>query len=114
LRHVLGTLAEVALLDVISPLLFLACCVALAFGYGQAKLAVIAVALMAISLVRQWVYLGAIRRLGFDPRLANYLLVGAALFSLLLVNSTLAYRLKRGVQWKGRSYPDGGKGLDGP
>ncbi len=112
-RRILNTVAEVTLFDALSPLLFLASCMTLALGYGHAGLAVIAVVLLAISLIRQWVYLGAILRLGFEPRIANYLFPGAALFSLLLVNSVLAYQLKRGVKWKGRSYPEGGKGAEG-
>lgn len=110
---ILRTLAEVALLDFALPLLFLAFCAAFVLGQGHAGLALASAGVFAAALWRQWSHSAALVRLGFDPRLASFLFPGAALFSLLLVNSTLAYRLKHGVQWKGRIYPEGNKRMEG-
>ncbi len=110
LGRILGTLAEVVLFDLILPLLFLGFCGAFILGYGHAVLATITAALFAMSLWWQWSYSEALKRLGFDSRLANYSFPGAALFSLLLINSALVYRLKNGVKWKGRTYAGGQQG----
>jgi cellulose synthase/poly-beta-1,6-N-acetylglucosamine synthase-like glycosyltransferase len=103
--RMIGTLAEVWLLDLALPLIFIVLCVMMVLGHGGAGLALAAVGVFAAALWRQWSYSAALKRLGFDPRLANYLLPGAGLFSLLLINSALAHRWKRRVQWKGREYP---------
>ena len=110
LGRILGTLAEVALLDLVLPLLFLGFCGAFLLGYGHAILATVTAALFAMSLSRQWRYSEALKRLGFDSRLTNYLFPGATLFSLLLMNSLFTYRVGHGVRWKGRTYPGGQQG----
>lgn len=109
--RILGTLVEVVLGDLILPLLFLATCAAFALGYGAGWTAALALGLFVLTLARQGNYSTALSRIGFDSRLASYLFPGAVLFSLLLVNSVFAYRMGRGVRWKGRSYPakEGGK-----
>jgi hypothetical protein len=89
------------------PLAFLALCVIIVLGNRNAGLAIAAVVFFAAALWRQWRYSSAIERLGFSPQLANYLLPGAALFSLLLVNSTWAHRWRGRVEWKGREYRAG-------
>lgn len=111
--RMLQTLAETALLDLTLPVAFLALCMGIALDYGGAGLALAAVLVFAAALWRQWRYSAALERLGFNPRLANYLYPGAALFSLLLVNSAWAHRWKRSVRWKGRDYPPSATGKDG-
>lgn len=107
LGRVVRTLAEVAILDMALPLAFLALCVIIVLGNRNAGLAIAVVVFLAAALWRQWRYSSAIERLGFSPQLANYLLPGAALFSLLLVNSTWAHRWRGRVEWKGREYRAG-------
>lgn len=53
---------------------------------------------------QQWAYKRHLKSLGFPQGLANYFLLGAPLFGLLLVNSLRAYRLGGAVEWKGRTY----------
>jgi hypothetical protein len=59
----------------------------------------------AVAVLRQWKYGRHLQRLGFERRLEAYHFAGAALFSLLLMNSVRAYTVGSGVQWKGRKYP---------
>ncbi len=103
LARLLATLAEVALLDFALPLIFIALCVMMVFWHSGAALA--AVAVFVAALWRRWTYRVSLARLGFDPRLANFLVPGAGLFGLLLINSALAHRWRRSVRWKGREYP---------
>jgi glycosyltransferase involved in cell wall biosynthesis len=103
LARLLATLAEVALLDFALPLIFIALCVMMVFWHSGAALA--AVAVFVAALWRRWTYRVSLGRLGFDPRLANFLVPGAGLFGLLLINSALAHRWRRSVRWKGREYP---------
>ena len=104
LARISRTLVEVAFLDMILPLAFFALCLAMALGPANAGVAVVAVGFFLAALWRQWSYSAAIEGLGFDPRLANYLIIGAGLFNLLLMNSVLAYRSRGKVIWKGRKY----------
>jgi chlorobactene glucosyltransferase len=101
------TLAEVLLFDLALPLAFCALCVMIVVGQGSAGWALAGVVVFMAVLARQWSYSSALERLGFDPRLANYMFPGAGLFCLVLVNSALAHRWKRRVQWKGREYRAG-------
>jgi chlorobactene glucosyltransferase len=111
--QIAGTLAEVAFLDVLVPLLFLVLCAVFVLGRGQAGLALAAAVLFVFLVERQGSYSTKLGLLGFEPTLANFLFPGAVLLSLLLINSTLAYRFKRGVEWKGRRYPGSAQGLEG-
>lgn len=103
--RILGTIAEVKFLDLGVPVAFFALCLLMGLGYGSAPLALAAVSVFLAALWRQWSYSAALGRLGFDPRLANYLVPGACLLSLLLLNSLLAHRWRGSVRWKGRKYP---------
>jgi glycosyltransferase involved in cell wall biosynthesis len=107
LARLLATLAEVALLDFALPLIFVALCVMMVFWHSGAALALAAVMILIAALWRQWTYRASLGRLGFDPRLANFLVPGAGLFGLLLMNSALAHRWRRSVRWKGREYRAG-------
>jgi Glycosyl transferase family 2 len=107
LGRVARTLAEVVILDVAVPLAFLALCVIIAFDRTSGTLAIAGAGVFLVALGRQWTYGSALQRLGFNPQMANYLLPGAALFSLLLLGSVRAHRWKRRVEWKGREYPAG-------
>ena len=101
-------------LDVLPAPAFLALCLWFAAGRGGAAMALAAVALFLLALLRQWSYGRALGRLGFGARLAAYQIPGALLFGLMLLNSAWAYRVARRVEWKGREYStttsaDGGK-----
>jgi glycosyltransferase involved in cell wall biosynthesis len=100
----LRTLAELWLLDFLPALGFLALCVVIAAGRGSVATALVAAVLFVVAGLRQWAYGQALNRIGFDPRLANFQVLGAGLFGLLLLNSARAYRLGGKVQWKGRAY----------
>ena len=104
LRRMFRSVAERWLLDVSPALAFLGLCAALALGWGKAPLAYVVLGCLFVAGVRQWSYSRALGRLGFDPRLANYLVPGAVLFGLLVMSSARAYRIRRKVEWKGRDY----------
>ena len=75
---------------------------------GLAMLA--AVGLFILALARQWNYGRALARLGFDPSLANYQPMGAALLGALMLGSLRAHRATGSIEWKGRHYATKGKG----
>jgi chlorobactene glucosyltransferase len=97
-------IAEVTLLDVALPVGFLALCLVMVFGRVSAARALATVVLFSAAVWRQWRYSSVLERLGFDPRLSNYGIPGAGLFTLLLANSALAHRMRGSVGWKGREY----------
>jgi hypothetical protein len=47
--------------------------------------------------------------LGFDPALANYQPIGAALLGTLVLSSLRAHRAAGDIEWKGRHYATKGK-----
>ncbi|MGH9357378.1 MAG: glycosyltransferase [Terriglobia bacterium] len=49
-------------------------------------------------------YRQRLSRLGFSESLGRYFWAGAPLFTLMLLNSALAYKLRGAVEWKGRTY----------
>jgi hypothetical protein len=65
--------------------------------------------LMALTIARLWHYQRALKRLGFNPDLASYQPIGAALLGALMLNSWCAHRAAGGIEWKGRHYPSKGK-----
>ncbi len=105
LRRLAGALAATLFLDVLLPLGFLAACLAVFAGHGNARIAGVGVACLLGSLWRHGRYSVALERLGFRPLLAAYLVPGSVLFALLALNSLRAHRWRRSVSWKGRSYP---------
>lgn len=102
--RMLRTFAEILLLDLAPPFGFLTLCLLVAGGRGSAATGLGMVGCFLVAVSRQWSYSQALSRLGFDPHLANYQILGVGLFGLLLLNSARAYRLKGSVQWKGRDY----------
>jgi chlorobactene glucosyltransferase len=112
LGRIFGTLAELILLDAALPVAFFALCFLLVWGYGSSAVALAAIGLFFAALWRQWNFGAALERLGFETRLANYLILGAGLFAALLVNSARAHRWKRSVRWKGRAVSTAAAGKD--
>ncbi|MGA8182682.1 MAG: glycosyltransferase [Terriglobia bacterium] len=97
-------LGAALVLDVLLPLAFVALALLIAVAEVTGWMFLAALLCFAGAVLRQWNYERSLMRLGFDPRLDVYQLPGAALFTLLLLNSVRAYRLGGGVRWKGRRY----------
>ena len=110
ISKMLAAVASLWLLDVFPVLAFVAAClwVALARAGGVGML--VAVGLFSLALARQWNYGRALARLGFDPALANYQPIGAALLGALMLGSLRAHRATGDIEWKGRHYATKGKG----
>lgn len=104
LARILRTVAEVWLLDLAPPLGLFALCFTFSLGRGDQATTLAALGCLLVALWRQWDYGQELSRLGFNPRLANYQIFGAALFGLLLLDSARAYRMSGSVEWKGRRY----------
>ncbi len=105
LVRVFKTVAGLFLLDCVPPVAFVALCVLIALGGGSAMTTLTAVGFFIVAVLCQRSYRRALSRLGFDPRLASYLVLGAGMLGLLLLNSARAHRLSGRVEWKGRTYP---------
>jgi chlorobactene glucosyltransferase len=106
----LATVASLWLLDVFPELAFVAVCLLFALAHAGSVAVLTAVGLFILALVRQWNYSQALARLGFDPALASYQPVGAALLGALMLGSLRAHRGAGSIQWKGRHYATKGKG----
>jgi len=91
-------------LDFILPMGFVVLGGWVAVGQGSSWMLTTLVLCFAGAVLRQWNYTCHLRRLGFDPGLVDYAIIGSWLFALLLLNSVRAYRLAGRVQWKGREY----------
>lgn len=110
MTNIMTTVTRTVLLDCLPALAFAAFLVGLipslrhsALPPGVALGAVIS--LMAVA-GRQWNYRRKLGRLGLDPSAAKYLILGAPIYSLLLLNSARAHAMGR-VRWKGREYRTG-------
>jgi len=100
---VLAAFARIWFLYVAPPI---GCVLGLGAGVagGGADFAAFGLACLGAVAVGRYFYSGALKRIGFAPELANYLVPGAALFSLMLVDSLVAHRWLGSVSWKGRAY----------
>ncbi|HEV2426491.1 MAG TPA: glycosyltransferase [Terriglobia bacterium] len=80
----------------------------LGFGAGAvgdgAGFAAFGLGCLAGAGLGRYLYSRALKRIGFAPEPANYLVPGAALFSLMLIDSMVAHRWLGSVSWKGREY----------
>jgi glycosyltransferase involved in cell wall biosynthesis len=106
----LATVASLWLLDLFPVLAFMAACGWVAFARAGAAATLIAVGFFWVALARQWNYGRALAHLGFDPVLASYQPIGAALLGALMLGSLRAHRAKGSIEWKGRHYATKGKG----
>jgi len=70
----------------------------------RAQFAALGLAFLVSLALARFFYSKALRWMGYDPDLANYLIPGAALFSLMLFDSMVAHRWLGSVSWKGREY----------
>jgi hypothetical protein len=110
LSRMLATVASLWLLDVFPVLAFMAVCVWVALMRANGAAILLAVSLFLLALARQWKYGQVLAHLGFDPALANYQPIGAALLGALVLNSVRAHRAAGNIEWKGRRYATKGKG----
>jgi len=106
----LVAVASLWFLDLFPILGFMAVCLWVALARAGALLTLLALALFLLALARQWDYGRALAQLGFDPALASYQPLGAALLGALLLGSLRAHRAKGNIEWKGRHYATRGKG----
>jgi chlorobactene glucosyltransferase len=103
LPDTLVAFTRVWLFEVAPPLAFLFG-LAMAASEPSAVAAGLALGCLAVVAIRRFTYGRALKRLGFAPDLLNYEFLGAALFSLLLIDSLAAHRWAGSVRWKGRVY----------
>jgi len=107
--RLLGSVASLWLLDAL-PVLALVLAAALAIArQGSVPAALLAAALLAITVTRHVSYRRALRRSGFSPALAAYLAPGAALVGCLMLNSARVHLAAGSVEWKGRHYATRGR-----
>jgi chlorobactene glucosyltransferase len=105
----LAAVATLWILDMFPVLAFVTVCVGVALTRAGGVGMLGAVGLFSLALARQWNYGRALARLGFDPALANYQPIGAALLGTLMLGSLRAHRSAGNIQWKGRRYATKGK-----
>ena len=90
--------------DVLPVLAFVAMGFWVGVARGGAVATLLAVGWFGWALARQWRYGRALGKLGYDPAVANYLPIGAALLGALLLNSLRVHRTGGKIEWKGRRY----------
>jgi glycosyltransferase involved in cell wall biosynthesis len=110
LSMMLAAVASLWLLDVFPVLAFMAACLCVATARAGGVATLMALGLFLLALARQWNYGRALARLGFDPALASYQPIGAALLGALVLASLRAHRATGNIEWKGRHYATKGKG----
>jgi len=110
LSKMLAAVASLWLLDVFPVLAFVAACLWVAFAHASNVVTLMAAALCFLALGREWNYARRLARLGFDPALASYQPIGAALLGALVLGSLRAHRATGSIEWKGRHYATKGKG----
>jgi len=110
LSKMLSEVASLWFLDLLPTLAFVAVCLWLALARAGGVAALMALGLFLLTLARQWNYGRALARLGFDPALASYQPMGAALLGALVLASLRAHRTRGNIEWKGRHYATKGKG----
>jgi chlorobactene glucosyltransferase len=108
LRKIWRAVGELLALDVLPQVGVVVFVLWLLSGRGNVFVLGAALVSMLIVVVRHAGYLRAVKSLGFDSRVAPWRLEGAVILAALLINSTLAHRVARHVDWKGRRYSTGG------
>jgi hypothetical protein len=110
LSKMLAGVVSLWFLDLFPALGFTAACLWVALAHGGRAITLAALGLFLVTLVRQWRYGRALAHLGFDPALASYQPIGAALLGALMLSSLRAHRATGNIEWKGRHYATKGKG----
>jgi chlorobactene glucosyltransferase len=109
LRRMLASVVSLWLLDVLPVLGFVAACLWVIGGQTSVGATLTAIGFFLVALGRQWNYRRALARLGFDPALASYQVIGATLVGGLVLDSARAHRATGRIEWKGRHYATRGK-----
>jgi glycosyltransferase involved in cell wall biosynthesis len=104
LGKIFKTGVELCVLDLLPQCLLLVFLMWLLSGRGNAMVLAGALGCLLIVVARHAGYLRAVSRLGFDSRVAPWRLEGALILGALLINSVIAHRVVRHVDWKGRRY----------
>jgi GT2 family glycosyltransferase len=91
-------------MDLLPQFLLLVFLMWLLSGRGNVIVLCAALGCLLIVVARHASYLRAVRSLGFDSRVAPWRLEGALMLGALLINSVIAHRVSRHVDWKGRRY----------
>jgi len=104
LARMFRTVIQVWLTDVLPAAALIVLSALVALGRGGVATILATVACFVFAVLRQWSYSQELSRIGFEPRLASFQVLGAGLFGLLLLSSVRAYCLKGKVEWKGREY----------
>jgi chlorobactene glucosyltransferase len=110
ISRMLGAAASLWLLDTVPAWAFVGACVWVALARGGSVATLTVVGLFILALARQWIYGRRLARLGFEPALASYQPIGAALLGTLILDSWRAHRASGSIEWKGRHYATKGKG----
>jgi chlorobactene glucosyltransferase len=105
LNVLLMTAMRIALLNVVLPLILVALPFLLGGTHSILSFSVCWVSASAVLARQHFAYRNDLYRLGFDPSLARYMVLGSALFTSLLLDSARIYRTGGKVHWKGRTYP---------
>jgi glycosyltransferase involved in cell wall biosynthesis len=109
LSKMLAAVASLWLLDVLPVLGFVSACLWVVLARERGVITLVALCLFLLALARQWKYGRALARLGFDPALAGYQPIGAAMLGALVLGSLRAHRATGNIEWKGRRYLTKGK-----
>lgn len=103
-RQMLRTVASLWLIGALPALAFVAACVVAGFRRGDGVSVLILLGLFILLLAQEWRYGRSLVTLGFDPALATYRPLGAAMLGALLLSSLRAHRTVGNIKWKGRRY----------
>jgi glycosyltransferase involved in cell wall biosynthesis len=109
LGRVIARVSELILMDVLPGVAILVLTMLFAARYGRRGTGILLAVCLLLVLIRGLIYRRALKEIGFDAGLAKYQVAGAALLSLLLLNSARAHLWSGRVYWKGRGYATRGK-----
>jgi chlorobactene glucosyltransferase len=110
LSRMLAAVASIWLADLLPVVAFVGACLWLALARSRGWAMLSMVGLLLLLLFRQRDYAVTLERLGFDPALASYQPMGAALFGAVMLSSLRAHRATGKIEWKGRRYATKVKG----
>lgn len=108
-RRMLRSVASLWLLDVLPALAFVAACLWVAIREGGVTAITLAIGCFVLALGRRWSYGRTLAKIGFDPGLSSYQVVGSFLVGVLILESARAHRAAGRIEWKGRYYSTRGK-----
>jgi len=102
--RLLRAVAGICAADLLPQVFFIILLIWVLSGRTSGILLAATLGCLVVVMAQHVRYLRAVTRLGFDSRVASWRLEGAAILSALLINSVIAHRVSRRVDWKGRRY----------